>query len=358
MEPISIRVGGTSKVFSRGLPIGEILPEFSMNFSNEMFNLTSYGSSDFLVSYNHEPKIYSEFIKSGGSRKNAVLIRMEPEAVYPAQFKKRVTDKYDLVITTGSPTINEGKFFSVKWPYKYHFNPASPSENDPDLYSILATLQIAQEQNLHGWNNRKFKVTLIAGNKVSPSLHSNYKVRRTLARQLEISELKIFGPLWNDAIKVKLRHRLAVLYAATRSGTLSSPSSIYGNLLRRYSNAVGEVVDKHQIMKDSKFSLVIENSNFVITEKIFDAIINGSVPIYIGPELSNFGIPKEVAIEYNYKLSSFDEITSNMTDQQAIQILASGRNFLLGPNFKNMWSADAVFGEISSLIKDYISKVF
>jgi hypothetical protein len=121
---------------------------------------------------------------------------------------------------------------------------------------------------------------------------------------------------------------------------------------------VGEVVDKHQIMKDSKFSLVIENSNFVITEKIFDAIINGSVPIYIGPELSNFGIPKEVAIEYNYKLSSFDEITSNMTDQQAIQILASGRNFLLGPNFKNMWSADAVFGEISSLIKDYISKVF
>jgi hypothetical protein len=39
---------------------------------------------------------------------------MEPEAVYPAQFKKRVTDKYDLVITTGSPALSEGKFGNIK----------------------------------------------------------------------------------------------------------------------------------------------------------------------------------------------------------------------------------------------------
>jgi hypothetical protein len=356
MELVTIRVGGTSKVFSRGLPVGEILPEFSNNFSNGIFNLTSHGFSDFLVSFNHDPKIYNEFMKSGGSRKKAVLIRMEPEAVYPAQFKKRVTDKYDLVITTGSPALSEGKFFSVNWPYKYHLNPASPNENDPDLYSILEKLRVTQEQTLFKWDKRKFLVTLIAGNKVSPSLNSNYKVRRTLAKQLEFSELKVFGPLWNDAFKVKLRHRLAVLYAAARSGTLSSPIGIYGNLLRRYPNAVGEVVDKHQIMKDSKYSLVIENSNFVITEKIFDAIINGSIPIYIGPELASFGIPKELAIEFNYKLSSVYEVILKTTDQQAMHILSSGRNFLLDTNFKNRWSSDAVFGEISSLIKKFIFK--
>jgi len=358
MEPITIRVGGTSKVFSRRLPIDEILPEFSINFSNQMFNLTSYDSSDFLVSYNHEPKLYNEFIKSGGSRKNAILIRIEPEVVYPAQFKKRVTDKYDLVITTGSPALSGGKFFSVNWPYKYHLNPAAPNENDPDLFSILETLRVTRDSTLNDWNKRKFLVTLIAGNKVSPSLKSNYKVRRTLARQLEFSELKIFGPLWNETLTVKLRHRLAVLYAASRSGTLSSPRGIFGNLFGSYSNAEGEVVDKHQIMKDSKFSLVIENSNHVITEKIFDAIINGSIPIYIGPDLASLAIPKEVAIEYDHRLSSVDEIISKTTDQQATQILVSGRNFLLEPNFKNRWSSDAVFSEISSLIKDFISKVY
>jgi hypothetical protein len=356
MEPITIRVGGTSKVFSLGLPVGDILPEFSVNFSNEIFNLTSHGHSDFLVSYNHEPKIYKEFIKSGGSRKKAILIRMEPEAVYPAQFKKRVTDKYDLVITTGSPALSEGKFYSVKWPYKYHLNPASPNEHDPDLFSKLEKLRVADETKLKDWNKRKFLITLIAGNKVSPTSKSNYKFRRTLAKQLEFNDLKIFGPLWNDAFWVKLRHRLAVLYAASRSGTLPSPLSIYGNLFRRYQNAEGVVVDKHQIMKDSKFSLVIENSNFVITEKIFDAVINGSVPIYIGPDLERFEIPKEIAFEYNRGLSSIAEIISKTTDQQAIQILLSGRNFLLDPNFKNRWSSDAVFSDISFLIKEFIYK--
>jgi hypothetical protein len=357
MEPITIRVGGTSKVFSHGLSISEIIPEFSINFSNQMFNLTSHGSSEFLISYNHEPRVYKEFIKSGGKREKAILIRMEPEAVYPAQFKKRVTDKYGLVITTGSPELNEDKFFSVNWPYKYHQNPASPKVNDPELFSVLEKLRATDEQTLIEWSRRKFLVTLIAGNKVSPILKSNYNFRRNLAKQLEISGLKIFGPLWNDSFKVKLRHRLAVLFAASRSGTISNPRGIYGNLFRSYSNAEGEVADKHQVMKDSKFSLVIENSNYVITEKIFDAIINGSVPIYIGPDLARFGLPKEVAIEYNSRLSSVEEIISTTTDQHATQIILSGRNFLLGSSFKDYWTSDAVFTEISSLIKNYISRV-
>jgi hypothetical protein len=183
-------------------------------------------------------------------------------------------------------------------------------------------------------------------------------VRRTLAKQLKCSELKIFGPLWNDSFRDKLRHRLAVLYSSSRRGTISNLRGIYGNLLRSYPNAMGEVVDKHQIMKDSQFSLIIENSNFVITEKIFDALINGSIPIYIGPDLADFGIPSEVAIEYNKKSDSILKIISETTDQQSMQFLESGRNFLLDPDFKNRWSSDSVFGEISFLIKEYISEIY
>jgi hypothetical protein len=63
-------------------------------------------------------------------------------------------------------------------------------------------------------------------------------------------------------------------------------------------------------------------------------------------------------IEYNKKSDSVLKIISETTDQQSMQFLESGRNFLLDPDFKNRWSSDSVFGEISFLIKEYISEIY
>ena len=44
-------------------------------------------------------------------------------------------------------------------------------------------------------------------------------------------------------------------------------------------------------MQNSKFSLVIENDDNYISEKLIDALLGGSIPIFIGGDFRRVGIP-------------------------------------------------------------------
>jgi hypothetical protein len=54
---------------------------------------------------------------------------------------------------------------------------------------------------------------------------------------------------------------------------------------------LGEVEDKRMVISMYKYCLVIENSSEYLSEKIFDALLSGCIPIYIGPELISYEIP-------------------------------------------------------------------
>ena len=67
------------------------------------FTMVNEFPSKYFISVNHNPKKYSEFIRSGGQAKNAVLLILEPRAVYPTQYLERVQKGYSLVLTPGNP---------------------------------------------------------------------------------------------------------------------------------------------------------------------------------------------------------------------------------------------------------------
>ena len=63
----------------------------------------------------------------------------------------------------------------------------------------------------------------------------------------------------------------------------------------------GPVPDKIETIKYSKFNLAFENERFedYVTEKIFDAMAAGSVPVYSGaPNITDY-VPKECFIDYH-----------------------------------------------------------
>ena len=236
--------------------------------------LQTLGTPNFLISINHNRKQYAQFVNGGGSPSRAILIRLEPESVYTLEYKTSSTDKYADVITPGA--VNDwsrGNGF-VGWPYSYNLNPNIPSDSDPTLESILSTVPDSSLFTFENWVLRPITIAMIAANKVSPLNAANYSVRRRIAKELNPGLLSVYGPLWNDPFSAKLRHRIAVGVINLRQGVLPNISGIYGSLFSKYPTSQGIVSDKHIVGRQTKFSLVVENSNTYVSEKLFDDLPN------------------------------------------------------------------------------------
>ncbi len=321
------------------------------------YQLTSDTNGLFLISFNHDARSYRRFIKNGGKAASAVLIRLEPDAVFPAQYGPRIEKKYGLIISPGSRIDYLNKSFFVGWPYQYHLNPAKPERNDPSLQSILENSGFDKRFNLETWIQRPSNIVMIAGNKVSPTKSANYKLRRNLVRYLPPGFIQVYGPLWDSSLKTKLGYRFWLAIFTIKNGYFPNLVGIYGNLLRNYPAVQGAVEDKHHLLQQSKFSLVIENSNSFVSEKIFDSILNGAIPIYVGPNLQDVGLPIELVIK---SIGNPKEIISeldNFDNARALAILTEMKHFIRSQYFRENWTSEFVWDRVSKEIHSYFTKL-
>ena len=99
----------------------------------------------------------------------------------------------------------------------------------------------------------------------------------------------------------------------------------------------GKVFEKLPVLSQYKFTFCLENSVFpgYVTEKIFDAMFAGSVPIYLGaPDIENF-IPEGAFIDMR-KFKNFQELDAYLQrlDEAAYETyLNSIRAFLSSANY-------------------------
>ncbi len=146
----------------------------------------------------------------------------------------------------------------------------------------------------------------------------------------------LYGGGWNSLWKLPPKYRKALR------------ENLKGN--------VNRVKDKIKTLSKYKFNFCFENVRFpgYVTEKIFDALIAGTVPVYYGaPDICKF-VPKECFID----ASSFDSIEdlynnlSNLTHYEANKIIESGYSFLSSVEGRE-YSYEGVAQEIFNKIKKY-----
>ena len=349
----TISIVGSAKVNPEDLGT---YPALRRYLELEGFRTTSEKESDFLVAVNHSQESYKRFTQGGGQSNHAVLVRLEPDSVFPQQYRSKTMDKYGLILTPGSTLDQKGSKSFVGWPYQYNLNPTRPNASDPSLLSILNDKSWEELFRLRHWLLRPRKMTMIAANKVSPLRNANYSIRRNLASQLSPKILDVYGPLWTDNITAKIHHRLAVAGISLRQGSLPNLLSIYGSLFRKYPSARGTIRDKHAILRETKFSLVIENSNSYVSEKLIDAMINGSIPIYVGPGLEKVGLPKEIAIHSSGDPKEVLQIIETLDSIGAAEKLIAMREFLISPCFFDLWTEHSVYKKLSHQIAEYFRR--
>lgn len=305
--------------------------------------------SDLVVFVNYNRKLLRK-VKNHNSK--LVLIRLEPKAVLPIQYKKRIEDKFDLIITPGGQVDSESKF--IGWPYKYDLNPSKPDAHFTSLKSVIKKAVDEGLFEIEQWNAKKNAVVLIAANKVSPTSKSNYGIRRHLAKNLSPQFLYLYGPLWQASMINLIVHRFRVMFYSIRTGYMPNIKEIYGNLFAKYSNFVSEPEDKHKVIREFKYSLVIENSSDYCSEKIFDAMINGSIPIYIGPKIAEKYLPSNLYLWCGGSAQELTELVEAFTEKDSADMLKSMSDYLLSDEFSENWQSDKVYEKICQRIKDLI----
>lgn len=345
--------GSANQILPDSTSPGVIAP--LVELLSQDFLLVQNQDSKFLLNVNHDEKVYRRFIRSGGEKKHAVLLIREPFAVYPKQFQSEVLNKYGLVLGPGFARDSGINALNLPCPYIYSTNPNVVTLNEVAGNNFSEVADKFCPPDFSQWKKREICISMIASNKVSPTSHSNYRLRRSIAKNFE-KDIVIYGDLWRTSLGSRIKHRLQVASFNLKSGFFPNPVSLYGNLLRRYPYAQGEVENKHEVLKASKFSLIIENDVFFCTEKIIDCMINGAIPVYFGPNPTDFGIPKNSYIDlYNFihQRHSFIE-KQDVTYCQ--NLLKNAHCFLNSTDFTDNWLANRVYSKLNSAIKSYFYK--
>jgi len=311
---------------------------------------TNLENCDYLIFINYNKKSYKQYKKLKKNLKKLVLIRLEPVAILPVQYRKSIERKFGLIIDPGGTIKSNLQPTFVGWPYKFNLNPSLPKVSDPTLDSALKNAIESKVFDVDNWNKRKHKLVLIAANKVSATSNSNYKLRRIVAKQMNTQEIDIYGGLWNSSLRHKVSHRLAVGLYSIKVGYFPNIYSLYGNLFSKYRNYLGEPANKHLITKKYKYSLVIENSSNYCSEKIFDAIINGSIPIYVGPKNFEVSLPENLYYSCDGSVTAIRKILKSANDKEVDDMLRSMRKFLQSKIFIENWSSEKVYEKIARKI--------
>ncbi len=350
---LKVYVNGSIPIDYSSGNYGEFNNQFLRALQKSSFHISDLNEADILISINHSNSLYKSFMKSGKTKKHCVLIRIEPYSVFPAQYSKRITDKYGLIISVGYKESDEGKYFYVGFPYSLLPNPNAQLTKGTSARQIIESEEFEELFTLNHWLNRKILISLIASNKVSATAKNNYSLRRDLAYSFSIHRLNVYGGLWDANFLKKLDHRLRVAIHAIRNRTFPNPFSIYGSFFRRYKNFIEKLENKQSFVKDSKFSLIIENSNDKVTEKLFDALINGSIPIYYGPKLETMGIPGHKISLDGDNSKYIEEKVANISDQEVTTILIEIKRFLTSQSFLDYWTEESVYQKISEKIQKF-----
>jgi len=121
----------------------------------------------------------------------------------------------------------------------------------------------------------------------------------------------------------------------------------------------GAVRDKFSVIKDYKFTFCFENSIMPgnVTEKIFDAIFAGSVPIYYGaPDITEY-IPADVFIDFR-KFNTMESLLDflNEIDEAKYQsYIEAMRRFIRSDGYKK-FNQEAFARDVTAILEDEFKK--
>ena len=218
------------------------------------------------------------FLLKKKSSVSTFLIRNEPRIVWPLNYKEAATKKYGTVIDVGR--LNTAVDVCLNWP---QFWPKElPKTSD----------------------HRLDEIALVAGNKLSLIPGELYSLRRRCI--FEIDNIAHFGTSWDSSTLTRIKELVNAMRSALSFGIFPKLDSTK-YWFKKYKCWLGSPVEKRVCLSSYKYSLVIENSADYISEKLFDAFFSLTIPIYVGPNVEDYGIPDDLVVQCEQNVDAIKE---------------------------------------------------
>jgi len=269
-----------------------------------------FDKPDVLIMNNYSSKLFrrSKVLEN----QKAFLIVWEPPTNMAKNFSKRTLGKFTQVYFP-SPIWSKryvGEYFA--WPQAKNLEGSGPK-----------------------WEERQPRICFVQANRWSFISGEQYSLRRRVIRRMN-THIDIFGGQWNLGVlgdsknAIKSLRNLSTRAHFTFQGLL--------DIGRHYDNYFGKIVNKRETTSTYRYSLVIENSTEYISEKLVDALLSGTVPIYVGPDLKLCGFPNGIAAICEPEVNEIAETISALLTDTALAdpILRAGKKFIASPEFAAM----------------------
>ncbi len=210
------------------------------------------------------------------------------------------------------------------------------------------------------WSERPALLTLVANNKSAltwnlPPLSAGTGVfAKSLLKGLLTQYIKAVDP-WMKSNLYLTRQNIVCHFGGREGFHLYGQR--WGDLARSLG---GGPKEKLSILAESRFVLCLENTAFpgYITEKLFDALFAGAIPLYLGaPDVTDW-VPAACFIDLR-KFSSFNELDNyirTMALTEAQGYLQAARRFIESPQFNVCTSRHYVTSVLAAL-KDVAAKL-
>lgn len=253
-----------------------------------------------------------------------VLIRQEPSQVLPVNYRERVVSRFEVVLDCGmDPEVSKLPLLRPQfWPVTIH----------PGL---------ANRDSRH--------VIMVNSNQLALLPGEFYSLRRRCVHELKLVD--VFGRDWNiGAIRRVLKFGYYVIQSL-RFGSVPRIESAR-HWFRHSYRQIDAPVDKMQVMSDYKVALVIENSPDFLTEKIFDSFFAGCFPVYVGPPVTNFGIPAELCIQSRPELEHIERSIIEALEVDYEKWRRTLQAWLSDDQVQKRWSAESI---VNAVIRQLIS---
>jgi hypothetical protein len=313
----------TPLVSDGNLSIGSFLE----SLGRRIFSVADLKETDAILCVD-SPRNRQEFlvIKQNPNLKK-ILVSYEPSMVDPLTSKGRFRSLFELVVEVGRPSTPEN--VTLKWPQTWDICSADKR------------------------SKRKSRVVLLNANKISFISGELYSLRRKCA--LALNDLDVFGWDWDAGWRRRAFTFAAELFICVKSGNLPNPMAATG-WFRRIQNWHGAPLTKASVLSDYKYSLVIENSLEFLSEKLFDSLLSGAMPIYVGPQLSHFDIPEELVFQAKASIEDIESAIKLAMEADYSSWLLKLNAWLSTEETKRSWAAGDVFSRLLEICDNSSSR--
>ncbi len=254
----------------------------SFGYSLATDDIHSPGDSEIVI-YNEMPKNTSGIVKE-----KSYLLIFESELIRPDNWDKKKHELFKKIFTWNDDFVDNKKYFKFNFGNTFKYT-------EPNL-------------------DRLKLACLISGNKTSSHSKELYSERLKTINWFEANHkdhFDYFGIGWDK-----------YNFGSELVGKILNKLGAYKILPKRQTPCYRGLVDKkHETLQNYKFNICYENAKDItgyITEKIFDALFAGCIPIYWGPQNIKDYVDQDCYIDraqFSSNKELFDHISTINNDE-------------------------------------------